>query len=143
MKKLQVILLLCLIAFFNASYLVYKWYCVNFLEPTQSFCDINATYSCSNVLAHPAAMIWGVPFPAIAMLVYPILALVAFLWYTGRITSHWKILTILSGLWILFNGYFIYQETFVIQAFCPLCILCSAIIISIFVLSITSYKKND
>jgi uncharacterized membrane protein len=35
-----------------------------------------------------------------------------------------------------FNSYIIYMETFYIWAFCPLCLLCSAIIVTIFITSL-------
>ena len=59
-----------------------------------------------------------------------------------KFKNHFKILTIMGLGGIMFNGYFIYQETFTIGAFCPLCLLCSAIIISIFSLSFIEAKKQ-
>jgi len=70
MKKTSIILLLSVIAFLNATYLTGKAYN---LVPGKTFCDINSTWSCGNVVQHPAAWIFGLPFPAIAMVVYPVL----------------------------------------------------------------------
>lgn len=70
MKKTSIILALCVIAFLNATYLTGKAYD---LIPGKTFCDINSKWSCGVVVTHPAVQIFGVPFPAIAMAVYPVL----------------------------------------------------------------------
>ena len=131
-KKLLIIIVLCIIAIFNAAYLTNLAYS-ELSGP--SFCDINSTLSCNNVLVHPAAQIFGIPFPVIALIVYPILLLIAILGYTKTITSHWIQLRRLSLWWMLFNSYIIMQEAFVIKAFCPLCLLCTVIIIIIHTLT--------
>ena len=62
-----------------------------------SFCDISDTLSCSRVLTHPAAWIADViPFPAVAMVVYPIILLLAILGITGRIGHPFHVLLPLS-----------------------------------------------
>lgn len=140
-------MVLSVIAFANATYLTAKAYQ---RLPGSSFCDINSTFSCDIAMSHPAAYIGPIVFPAVAMLVYPILFLVAWFGYRAQKNGaqngengqkFYQTLTYLSGAGILFNSYFIYQETFVIGAFCPLCLLCTGIIISIFVMSLLGWKK--
>lgn len=142
MKKNIVIILLSIIATINAAYLTGKAY--GMLGSGSSFCDINNRWSCANVVNHPAAYIAGIPFPAIALVVYPIIILIAIMWLYCKDwgKKNYKILTLLSAGWILFNSYIIYQETFVINAFCPLCLMCTAIIISIFIISLTGWRKK-
>jgi len=41
-----------------------------------------------------------------------------------------------------FNGYYIYQEAFHIGSFCPLCLVCSAIIVSIFGIAVYGMRKG-
>ena len=84
-KKLIIIIILCIIAIFNAAYLTNLAYS-ELAGP--SFCDINSTLSCNSVLAHPAAQFFGVPFPVIALVVYPILLIIAVLGYSKTITNH-------------------------------------------------------
>lgn len=138
MKKLRIVMALCIIAIINAAYLTNLAYS-ELNGP--SFCDINDTLSCNTVLAHPAAQVFGLPFPVIALGVYPLLLIVAILGYTQKITSAWKWLRRLSLWWILFNSYIIFQEAFVIKAFCPLCLLCTLIIIIIHLLSYNNPKS--
>ena len=139
MKKFLVICILAGIAFINASYLTYKSY----VPTTNAFCDINQIFSCSTVLASPVAKIGGViPFPMIAMIVYPILFALAFIGRKKRKTQFFKPLAILATMGIAFNGYFIYLETTVIKVYCSLCLLCTAIIISIFVMSVIGRRQQ-
>ncbi len=138
-KKLVLILILALIAFGNATYLTMRWFELRWQEQIMgfSFCDISDSLSCSRVLTHPAAWIADmIPFPAVAMVVYPIIVMLAILGLTGKIARPFHILLPLAIGWLCFNGYFIFQETFIIQAFCPLCIMCTAIIITIGITSL-------
>ena len=151
--KLIIISIISSLAFFNAFYLSYDWlFAVQSASSLYfpiwniswggSFCDISETLSCSTVLQNPLSQIYWIPFPVIALFVYPLIFIVTLLWLFWKIKKHFKILTIMWAGWILFNWYFIYQEIFNIWAFCPLCLLCSAIIITIFVLSVTEARKE-
>ncbi len=139
MKKFTIIIILSIIATFNAAYLTWKAYGV--FGDWKSFCDINDRRSCANVVNHPAAYIGPIPFPAVALVVYPVLIAIAIMGlYCTTPKRNYKILTFLSLGGILFNSYFIYQETFVIKAYCPLCLMCTVIIITIFALSLSGWK---
>ncbi|MDP2090248.1 MAG: vitamin K epoxide reductase family protein [Candidatus Gracilibacteria bacterium] len=152
--KLKIIIIISFIAFINAFYLSYDW--IFAVEQTQSmyflpannitgggsFCDINETLSCSAVLSNPLSQIYGIPFPLIALFVYPIIILVALLGYFKKIKNTFKILLVMGLAGIMFNGYFIFQEIFNIGAFCPLCLMCSIIIITIATLSGTEVCKK-
>lgn len=151
--KLIIISVLSFWAFFNAFYLSYDWlfsiesaaslyFPVGDIIVGGSFCDINEKLSCSTVLQHPLSQIYGVPFPVFAMVVYPIIILVALLWMFGKIKNVFKILVAMWVGGIMFNGYFIYQEIFNIGAFCPLCLLCTAIIIIILWISMVEVRKE-
>lgn len=143
MKKLLTICILSLIALANASYLTRKAFEIKAGSTTQGFCDLNGTLSCSNVLTAPEAWIGSIPFPAVALAVYPILFCIA-LWGIVR-KKHSQasnILAYLSGAGILFNSYFILTEAIVIKAFCPLCLLCTGIIITIFILSLKGRQED-
>lgn len=76
MKKYLTIILLSLLAFVNAGYLTYQAYTQT--AGTTSFCDINDKFSCTNVFAAPQAWIGPVAFPVVALIVYPVLALIAY-----------------------------------------------------------------
>ena len=148
MKKLFIaIIALSIIAFGNAVYLTNQAYTLKtkITESTgsySSFCDINSTFSCSNVLLSPRAQFFGFPFPALAMVVYPIIFLVALLGYLGIWRKAFPILAGMAIGGMCFNGYYIYQEAVYIGSYCPLCLACSAIIITIFGISVYGIKRN-
>lgn len=151
--KLIIILVLTVLALFNASYLSYDWlfsiqsasslyFPVWDITWGGSFCDINETLSCSAVLQNPLSQIYWIPFPIFALFVYPIIFIVALLGLLWKMKKHFKILAIIATFGIMFNWYFIYQETFNIGAFCPLCLMCTAIILTILSLSSSEALKK-
>lgn len=148
MKKLWIILILCIVAFANAFYLVDRAYELRAAEaaqkekPLASFCDVNDTFSCSRVLTHERAQFFGFPFPAVAFVVYPILAIIAILAIIGVCTKAYPVLAVMAAMGFMMNGYYIFQEIFYIKAFCPLCLFCTAIILSICILSIIGWREK-
>ncbi|MDD2486932.1 MAG: vitamin K epoxide reductase family protein [Candidatus Gracilibacteria bacterium] len=146
MKKLITICALSILAFINATYLTVQNYKIEQAEnigQISSFCDLNNTFSCTNVLSSPYSKIFGMPFTAVAMVVYPVIFLIAFLGIGGIIKKPFIILALMGIGGILFNSYFIYQEYANIGAYCPLCLLCSGMIITIFILSCIGFKKQQ
>jgi uncharacterized membrane protein len=148
--KLLVIGLLWIIWTIDAAYLTNEAYKIK--DSLKSFwwfweeqiwmaCDINSIFSCSSVFKDDFAWILWLPFSAIALTVYPIIAIVAFLWLKWKIKNHFKILLIMSLWGLLFNSYIIYNE-YLIWAYCLLCIICTVIIVTILGLS-TLWLKNQ
>lgn len=145
MKKLWVILILCAVAFVNAGYLVSKAYELKNQTQTaqfDSFCDFNKSFACSPVLLSPYAQFFGYPFPVVAFIVYPILALIAILGITNKLKKAYPTLAVMSIMGASLNGYYIYQEVVNIGSLCPLCLLCTGIIITIFILSIIGARES-
>jgi len=144
MRKLIVICILSIIAFINATYLTIQNYKIENspVWTISSFCDLNNSFSCTNVLSSPYSKIFWLPFPAIAMLVYPIIFMIAFLGIQWIIKKPFHTLMWMWIWWICFNWYFISQEFLNIWSYCPLCLICSGIIITIFILSIIGIYSN-
>jgi uncharacterized membrane protein len=150
MKKYLIILVLALIGVFNAAYLsipAYEYWNGANAQALQSMpCDISESLSCSGILQNPRAIIFSlgdfkVAFPMIALIVYPLLTLIALVGWLTKKTCPAKVLTGLAAGGILFNSYVIYQE-FIVGVFCPLCAMCTVIIITIFFLSISIWKNT-
>ncbi|HCJ45569.1 MAG: hypothetical protein COZ86_04280 [Candidatus Moranbacteria bacterium CG_4_8_14_3_um_filter_41_13] len=147
MKKYRIIMVLAGIAIVNAMYLSYKAYIYHFINPYKltTICDFSGWSSCTDVLRNPLSLVFGIPFPWVAFVVYPILLGLA--WYGYRKSSYVqaKVLTILSGMGMCFNGFIIYREIRFIHAYCILCLICTTIIVSIFILSLqlTQEGKNE
>lgn len=150
MKKYLIIFILATIGIFNAVYLSIPAY--EYWNGADSFalqsmpCDLSEALSCSGILQNPRAIIFSigdfkVAFPMIAMVVYPLLALLALSGWIRKSRAEAKIISVMAFGGILFNSYVIYQE-FVVGVFCPLCALCTVIIIAIFVISLWMWEKK-
>ena len=144
MKKYRTIIILAAIALVNAAYLSYKAYYFRYVDPLglTSLCDFSKFNSCSEVLRHPLSNVFGIPFPWVALVVYPILLGLAWYGYKHQSNIQEKILATLSFLGMCFNGFIIYREIFFIKAFCLLCFICTLIIISIFFLALSLVKEG-
>lgn len=139
MEKISYYYSICILSVFgfaDATYLSYKACIIRFFEAGgQSACDITKSFSCSEVLRSPYSQIFGISFPWIAFCVYPILFLLAYLGYKSNYKFYAKWLQTLSFLGMLFNFFIIYREIFYIYSYCILCLICTFIIIAIFILS--------
>lgn len=144
-KKYLVIMVLAAVAILNAGYLSFKAYGYHFAGNPElsTACDAFGAGSCSDVLRDPLSLVFGIPFPFIALVVYPILFLIAWYGYRNASLAPAKVLAVLSAMGMGFNGFIIYRETFFIHTYCPLCLLCTAIIISIFVLSLVLVRSDE
>ena len=135
MKNYIIIAAIATIAAFNALYLTKLAY-----SHQESFCDINQTISCSAAINNPDLIFFGIPFPVIALVVYPIIILIALFSFYKKKKEGFYILRVLALGGILFNSYIIFNE-YKMGAFCALCAVCSVIIITIFTLSHTQISK--
>ncbi len=148
MKKYIIIAVLAAIGIFNAIYLsipAYKfWNGADSTALQMMPCDVSEKLSCSGILQNIRAIIFSVgdfkvAFPMVAAVVYPILFLIALWGWFSKSMLPAKILTGLALGGMMFNSYVIYQE-YIVSVFCPLCAMCTVIIITIFILSICIWK---
>ena len=144
MKKYSIIIILASLAIVNAAYLSYKSYVYHFVNADKltTICDFSRWSSCTDVLRNPLSLVFGIPFPWIALLVYPVLLGLAWYGYKKASFGPARIIAILSGLGMCFNGFIIYREIRFIHAYCILCLICTAIIISIFILSLQLVQES-
>jgi uncharacterized membrane protein len=153
MKKLITIIILSFIASVNAGYLTYNAYLLKASQnqfqiweidkPDLWFaCDFNSTFSCSSVFSHDFSWIFGIPFSLIALIVYPIIMIIAYLWIKNKIQNVYKILLAMVAWGILFNWYIIVNE-YLVWVYCFLCLICTAIIITIWGLSLFWLKEKQ
>lgn len=142
MKKLYAILVLALLSLGNAIYLTIAAFNYKAGDTSALFCDIGDTFSCSNLFSFDFAWIFGIPFPAIAMVVYPVIALIAVLGILGKMKNHFKILLIIAIMGMMFNSYIIYNE-YVVWVYCLACLACSVAITTIAILSWIWVKEKN
>ena len=132
---------ICAVALANAAYLTKRAIEIKNGGGFDSFCDINSSVSCTNVLAHPLAQVFGVPFPMIALFVYPVLLALAVLGYAKDKAFFFKPIAVLAAMGTAFNGFIIYRETVYIKSYCILCLFCTLIIVTVFAVSMTENVK--
>jgi len=143
------------IASFNAWYLTKNAYLlkssenkfdINNIAWDQSIlwyvCDVNSTFSCSTVFNHDFSWIFWIPFSLLALIVYPAILILAILAIKWKIKNVYKILLYIVAWWILFNGYIIVNEALV-WVYCILCLICTLIIIAIWIISIYWLKEKN
>jgi len=104
-------------------------------------CDVNATFSCSSVFNEDFAWILGLPFSQIALAIYPIIIVIWILWLMWKIKNPFKILLFIVWWWIIFNWYVIINEFF-LGSYCLLCLICTAIIITVWWISLLWLKSK-
>ncbi|MBW7954398.1 vitamin K epoxide reductase family protein [Candidatus Gracilibacteria bacterium] len=141
MKKLYAIFALAIVAMGNAIYLTISAFNYASGDKSSLFCDINNTFSCSTLFSYDFATIFGLPFPAIAMIVYPILAILAIVGAIYKLKGLFKVILTISIMGIMFNSYIIYNE-FQVMVFCPACLFCTVIIITIAIMSYIGNKEE-
>lgn len=134
MKNLYAILVLALISLWNAVYLTISAFDYKDWNTSKLFCDVNDTLSCSSLFSFDFAWICGIPFPAIAMVVYPIIALIALLGIFWKCKKAFHIMLWLWIWWMMFNLYIIYNE-YVVWIYCLACLACTLAITTITILS--------
>lgn len=93
---------------------------------------------CELVRTNPASYLWGVPVPAVGLVGYLLLAMLAFLrtmTYEPRTKN--LLLKIMLGtatFGVLFVSWFTYTELFVIRAICTWCAVSAVNMVVIFIL---------
>jgi uncharacterized membrane protein len=147
MKKIYAILALSFISFLNAVYLTISAYSLKAEmaasgTASEFFCDVNSVFSCSNLFLQDFAWIFGVPFSAIAMIVYPVLFIVAFLGLKSKNTNYFKATGLMALGGISFNGYIIFNEL-QIPIICLACLACTIAIATIAILSFLISKEKE
>ncbi len=128
----------------NAFYLSYLFLMEKWGKAEIGVCDVNSIISCSNVITSPYAQFLGVPVCTIALIVYPILIILAWLTLVRpRTRNLFYAISLLSAMGLMLNLVYIYNEVVYIESLCPLCILCSLFILTDLVMSIRGYTKSE
>lgn len=138
MRINRIIFLLSLIGIIIAIYVLQS-----FVRSTPIVC-LNS--GCELVRKNPASYIVGVPVPAVGLIGYSMLALLAFLKTTKNANKH-TISNLMLGIatfGVLFVSWFTYTELFVIRAVCTWCAVSAVNMLIIFflILMTVRYETN-
>lgn len=138
MVKRMTIAALALIGVFVALYLtLYKMGSIGQLTCTIGGCEKVNTSKWAMFLGLPVAM-WGVGF-------YLVTFVVAFVGTTERfvnVRTVSLVLTLLSGIGVVFSAWLTYLELFVIHAICQYCVISAIIVLLIFGLSVVDLRDR-
>ena len=138
------IIIVSAIGMLNAIYLTILFLMDKWGEAEKSFCDINASLSCSSVVTSKFAQFLGVPVCTIALFVYPILIILAWMTFKRKKARNlFYTISLLSAMGLMLNIVYIYNEMVYIKALCVLCILCTVFILTDLVMSILGYSKSE
>ena len=144
--KLSIIIVLAFLGIINAFYLSYEAYTIMHAAQNSifgtSFCDLSESISCSNFLAHDRSRVFGIPFPWIAAVVYPVLFGLSLFAFFKKNLNTVKVITVMAFGGLAFNGFVISQEI-IVGIFCPLCMMCTAYITIIGILGALIWKSGN
>lgn len=139
MKRLKlfnrIIFILAIVGFLIALYVTQS-----FLRQTSIVC-VNT--GCELVRNSPASYLFGIiPVPAVGLLGYAIIALLAFLrstLYSLPSTFYTRAILAIATFGVAFTLWFTYTELFIIKGICTWCAISTINMFIIFLLSIKSY----
>lgn len=126
----KIVKILAVVGIILAMYLLWE----QFFRPPFTVCDINSFINCNAIISGPVATTRGIPTPLIGLLGYIIIFLSA-LYKKKKLLLGMALFGLVFCLWIA------YQELFLLQVICPICILCQLDMLSIFILSVLLLRK--
>lgn len=135
------ILILSFLATLNAWYSTHYALTLNKASNWSNACNIANMFSCSSVFQQDFAWFFWLPFTVIALVVYPIILILAIAWIKWYKKSS-LIISILTFWWLIFNFWILYSK-FSAWVYCALCLACSVIIVSILTISLIDIKKSN
>jgi uncharacterized membrane protein len=97
------------------------------------FCNINAVFSCSNILNVWQSSVFGFPNSLMCVSFFAIMITAGIIGWTGS-SMNKKLRLIFMGMSLFFVGFgfwYLWQSIFVVGALCIYCIFCYAAVLSI------------
>src|SRR3989338_1041580 len=140
--------LLCAVVGLGASVVaVYVHYHLLYDPLYTSFCDVNATVSCTDVYKSRFSTVWGMPVAVFSAIWFVLAALLSIGGLVARPSVRESIpgyLFTLSTFALAAALYLAYVSTFILQTYCPVCLVMDAAVIGLFVISgaATSYPMT-
>ena len=111
---------------------------------TQSFLRkvgiVCVSSGCEAVRKSPASYIYGVPVPAVGLVGYAVIAILAFLRTSMKRTGLLKGIIGMTAFGVAFTSWFTYTEIFVIKGICTWCAISTVNMFVLFYLALKSYQ---
>jgi uncharacterized membrane protein/protein-disulfide isomerase len=137
--KVRTVALICALMGLAAMvYATYLHHALLFDPRHASFCDINATVSCSDVLLSRYSSAWGVPVSIFGVIWFAAASVLILAGMVGRAELRENVpgyLFALSTAGLAVVLYFAYISFAVMKVYCPLCLTADAAVIGLFIVS--------
>ena len=125
-KKFFYVKALSLIGIIVALYLLWE----QFFHPSFNPCSINSTVNCDAIVSGVVAKTLGLPTPLYGLIGYIVM------FFSARYQKK-KLLLGMATFGLLFCGWIAYKELLELHVVCPVCLICDAVILSVFGLSVS------
>lgn len=102
-------------------------------RPSFEPCNVSNLINCDAVISGPVAKTFGIPTPLYGLIGYIVILIAVFRRQT-------KLLLTVAFFGLFFCLWIAYIELFQLKVICPVCILCQATMLSIFLLSLKVYR---
>lgn len=132
----RIIFVLSLLGVLMAAYVLQGW-----LKNSPLIC-LNGS-GCSTVSKSPYSYPFGIPVPAVGLLGYALLTVLAFL---RTVSGDKRLLYGIMGMGafgVIFVSWFTYTEMFIIRAVCTWCAVSAVNMVAILLLAIQSFRLNQ
>ena len=114
--NLILIFVFSFIGILNTLYLIY-----NKIKGMEVACPFFPEEWCYKVQHSPQSKTFGIPNSIAGLVMYIVIFVLAFLWYSNLI-AFWPLQAIIT-FGFLFSTYFLFVQGFVLKAFCTWCVL--------------------
>lgn len=129
LHKLNIVL--SIVGIILASYIIY----VQVFNPPTTVCYVNETINCNAVFFGESSKVLGIPTPLYGLTGYVVILIASFL-------KKAKLSFGMATFGFLFCLRLIYIEIFQLGEYCPICMLCQTLMISIMVSSFVLIKRG-
>lgn len=104
-------------------------------QPVFKPCTINESINCDSIISGAVAKTLGIPTPLYGLIGYIII-------FFAAVWRKKKLVFLVAAFGLVFCLWIAYREFFELNVICPVCITCQVVIISIFLLSAYTFKRD-
>jgi protein-disulfide isomerase/uncharacterized membrane protein len=110
-----------------------------------SFCAISQAFNCDTVAQSSWSILWGIPVAHYGLFGYLLFSILLLSLIQPNQSSRplWALLVLLGGLYSLTSIYFSYISATKIHSYCILCLVCFALNLFLFYISLLIYRRQN
>ena len=109
----------------------------NYLVAAQNtICSLSETVNCDAIITGNLAKLWSIPVSLIGLIGYGVI-------FVSSLIKHKKLSLFMTSFGMIFCLRLTILEIFFEHVYCPICLLCQLIMLTIRLISIKLYLQND